>query len=1105
MEVDDTSESLGEETTSEHESDENDDALGHILIAQNAEDGHLLDDLLAGEIDDDDSDDGDEESEEGWNDEGAGDDSESEPAAFAEGEAGASDDGSASDSEAGSEATDSDDQYRRATTRKVSRHAAAVERNMSSGVVADLPTATQRGCLMYARPDVWGAFDCNTKAQHFQTMDCLAVIPPPPPPSRPAAKPATVAGATSSSSSSSRQAAAPHPAAAPQQPPQAATSVAASAPGSAAAAPTPAGPAAAGAEAAAGASGSTQPPMLTLPPPPVPAEDEPLEVLIGGPQRLSVCRVPAPGQPGGLQVVCSAALQTNHYSLAVSPDGRFIATGGDRGFLYIFAYQRGTPQQPPPPSPQEQTESQQAGPGSSSDGAVAAVSVAAARGAGLSRGGGAPPSLSPALQGSVPPPSGDTPELAEAPARLVRLVSFAFPVRGGFWGMNNNIRFGCFGGALRLLVAAQDKAVYIFNVPAWDGSAAALPALADYRHFTCGDLQRWAVGWATHPPPFLQPPPPSPPSTAASRAPAAPQQQAAPQAQPQQPQTLQAVLAAAAAAAAAPVSTKPTSATAATAVADAEAEAEAEERRRFPNKGAQSYWRSRIPATHIAAVTQPDISLAARTPCFSAARAPEDDGEDGAGQLILEAVPTTAAIVDFPTALNCAEPSPDGRWLAVGCDEPLIYLVPAGADYMHRPIEVLLAPLPGHALPGRLAPGCQYVKFNERSDRLAASFDSLFSVLVWNVPQRQLLFTLRHQQWQPPLALSFVPTPPSPASRPQQQAHAQAQAQPGPEATAAAARAVAAAGATSSLLLHATDRQHIVAVDVDAPRTTLTRLSIKPRGQREGAAARPPILSPEPTAQQFHEAAAQEMAAAQAAAAGGAGAQVDAENAEQLLAERAAELRRAQQRERERRARRRARRPPHINGLLTTAEGRLLVATNDEILTFRLLTPATPWSTTTHRLMPPAFRAAVRTLLLAAAGAGAGSPSPSTGAAGVEPGAGAGAAAGPSARPTALSSLPHDAIEHIIAEAAAPRVAWALCEAREVLAFPTLDIWAEQPHQRQREAGEQVVEQTDEEAGGSAGAGAGPSGSGSGGAGAGRVVGWDQDPWQAWDVTNREA
>lgn len=160
--------------------------------------------------------------------------------------------------------------------------------------------------------------------------------------------------------------------------------------------------------------------------------------------------------------------------------------------------------------------------------------------------------------------------------------------------------------------------MYIFNVPAWDGSAAALPALADYRHFTCGDLQRWAVGWATHPPPFLQPPPPSPPSTAASRAPAAPQQQAAPQAQPQQPQTLQAVLAAAAAAAAAPVSTKPTSATAATAVADAEAEAEAEERRRFPNKGAQSYWRSRIPATHIAAVTQPDISLAARTPCFSA-------------------------------------------------------------------------------------------------------------------------------------------------------------------------------------------------------------------------------------------------------------------------------------------------------------------------------------------------------------------------------------------------------------------------------------------------------------------------------------------------------
>ena len=30
--------------------------------------------------------------------------------------------------------------------------------------------------------------------------------------------------------------------------------------------------------------------------------------------------------------------------------------------------------------------------------------------------------------------------------------------------------------------------------------------------------------------------------------------------------------------------------------------------------------------------------------------------------------------------LNCADPSPDGRWLAVGYDEPAIFLVPAGTE-----------------------------------------------------------------------------------------------------------------------------------------------------------------------------------------------------------------------------------------------------------------------------------------------------------------------------------------------------------------------------------------------------------------------------------------
>ncbi len=40
----------------------------------------------------------------------------------------------------------------------------------------------------------------------------------------------------------------------------------------------------------------------------------------------------------------------------------------------------------------------------------------------------------------------------------------------------------------------------------------------------------------------------------------------------------------------------------------------------------------------------------------------------------------TSAISGFPFALNAALPSPDGRWLAVGCDAPLLYLLPADPE-----------------------------------------------------------------------------------------------------------------------------------------------------------------------------------------------------------------------------------------------------------------------------------------------------------------------------------------------------------------------------------------------------------------------------------------
>ncbi len=99
-------------------------------------------------------------------------------------------------------------------------------------------------------------------------------------------------------------------------------------------------------------------------------------------------------------------------------------------------------------------------------------------------------------------------------------------------------------------------------------------------------------------------------------------------------------------------------------------------------------------------------------------------------------------------------------------------------------VAVLLLPLPPR-VGGRLAPGCQYAKFSPDSAFLAASSDALFSVFVFAVPRRQLLFTLRHTQCQPPLALAFLP-PGSPAGGP--------------------------------VLVHATDRRYLVVADVARPR-----------------------------------------------------------------------------------------------------------------------------------------------------------------------------------------------------------------------------------------------------------------------------------------------
>ncbi len=91
----------------------------------------------------------------------------------------------------------------------------------------------------------------------------------------------------------------------------------------------------------------------------------------------------------------------------------------------------------------------------------------------------------------------------------------------------------------------------------------------------------------------------------------------------------------------------------------------------------------------------------------------------------------------FPTAINCAAASPDGRWLAATGDLEEVYLVGGGDGFLDTTrvtIHVLRLD-EGHTRTAALDPrGCQYVAWSCDSARLAVSSDTLNAVAVWAVP-----------------------------------------------------------------------------------------------------------------------------------------------------------------------------------------------------------------------------------------------------------------------------------------------------------------------------------------------------------------------------------
>lgn len=117
----------------------------------------------------------------------------------------------------------------------------------------------------------------------------------------------------------------------------------------------------------------------------------------------------------------------------------------------------------------------------------------------------------------------------------------------------------------------------------------------------------------------------------------------------------------------------------------------------------------------------------------------------------------------FPTAINCACASPDGRWLAATGDREEVYLVggPAGFVDDLAGLQPLVLPVKHSSLHAENdMRGCQYLSFSADSRYLAVSSDSVRAVAVWELPldgvgiPREFCRMINHKS--PVLALCFI-------------------------------------------------------------------------------------------------------------------------------------------------------------------------------------------------------------------------------------------------------------------------------------------------------------------------------------------------------------
>ncbi|KAI3437592.1 hypothetical protein D9Q98_000045 [Chlorella vulgaris] len=114
----------------------------------------------------------------------------------------------------------------------------------------------------------------------------------------------------------------------------------------------------------------------------------------------------------------------------------------------------------------------------------------------------------------------------------------------------------------------------------------------------------------------------------------------------------------------------------------------------------------------------------------------------------------TAAVGPLPMPCNLAVASPDGRWIAVVGDAPAVYLLDQAAGFTRR-----MLPLCADGVIAVMAdrePGAQYVAWNSSSTLIAVTSDALRSVCVFDAPSGQMVMHMECHRY-PCLPVNFAP------------------------------------------------------------------------------------------------------------------------------------------------------------------------------------------------------------------------------------------------------------------------------------------------------------------------------------------------------------